>query len=487
MNINEHETACAVVTARITATYRDRYEITCERGTGFATLKKSEYYSGDEAFPTTGDFVMLDWQENAESRITKTLPRKTYFSRLDPSSSGHAEQAVAANFDYVFILQSLNRDFNPHRLERYLTLAWQSGAIPAVILTKADLAEDFAPQLRLAEKLASGVCVFAVSAVTGYGLDLLSDYLKPGKTIVFLGSSGVGKSSLVNAIAGEELMATGDIREDDSRGRHTTTFRQLITLKSGVMIIDTPGMRELGMWDVTEGIGQSFADVEGYFGKCKFRDCRHESEPGCAVKAAIECGELARERWESYLKLKHEARFSDDKAGALRDKHKKNKEIAKKQKEIQARPTESDCRRGADTAGSKQSQRQDYRHKPCGEVFTCKNCGATVVPEGAGSEHRNHCPRCLCSSHVDIRPGDRASMCKGIMDPIGVWVRRNGEWAIIHRCRECGELSSNRIAADDNPTLLMSIAVKPLAIPPFPLGKLEQATGGGDLQTNKLQ
>lgn len=447
----------AALTARITATFRDRYDIVCERGEGSARLKKSEYYSGSEAFPTTGDFVMAEWQENGESRIIQTLPRKTYFSRLDPSSSGHAEQAVAANFDYVFIMQSLNRDFNAHRLERYLTLAWQSGAVPAVILTKADLVSDFSDYLRAAEKTAAGVCVFAVSAVTGYGLNQLSDYLKPGKTIVFLGSSGVGKSSLVNALAGEEVMETGKIREDDSRGRHTTTYRQLITLKSGVMIIDTPGMRELGMWDVTEGLGQSFSDVEQYFGKCKFRDCRHESEPGCAVKAAIARGELARERWESYLSLKHEARFSDDKAGALRDKARRNKEISKKQKILQNLP-----------------QKPDYRREPCGETFVCKVCGATVSPESAGSDHRNHCPNCLCSVHEDIEPGDRASLCKGIMDPIGVWVRKNGEWALIHRCRECGELSSNRIAADDNPTLLMSIAVKPLALPPFPLGTLDR-------------
>lgn len=447
------------IPARITAVYRDRFEIVCGHGAGFARLKKGNYYTGAEQIPTAGDFVLLDWQDGGESRILKTLPRRTYFARLDPSSSGHGEQAVAANFDYVFIVQSLDRDFNPRRLERYLALAWQSGAVPAVVLTKADQAGDYAAQLRAAEKLAAGTGVFAVSALTGAGMERLADYLKPGKTIVVLGSSGVGKSSLINALAGGEAAAAGGVREKDGRGRHTTTRRQLLLLKSGVMVIDTPGMRELGMWDADEGLEQSFADVEQFLGRCRFSDCRHQGEPGCGVAEAVRSGALSAKRWESYLRLHEEARLSDDKAQVLREKQQRHKEIAKYQR---------------------QRKKADYRHTPCAETFTCKVCGALVTPEDAGSRHRNHCPQCLCSIHVDNEPGDRASLCKGVMDPIGVWVRKNGEWAVIHRCRSCGELCSNRIAADDNPILLMSIAMKPLAAPPFPLWQLgaEQAQGG---------
>lgn len=313
------------IPARITAVHKERYRIVCERGEIYARLKTKEYYKGTELFPTVGDFVMVQVLENGDSRILATLPRKTYFSRREPGPIP-AEQAVAANFDYVFLMQSMNLDFNPKRLERYLTLAWQSGAVPVVLLTKADLSEDHAGYLTAVERVAAGVGIYTVSARTGQGLEALAQYLQPGKTVVFLGSSGVGKSSLVNALAGEEVMAVNAIREHDSRGRHTTTHRQLLRLRSGALVIDTPGMRELGMWEASAGLGGAFADVERFLGQCRFRDCRHDREPGCAIKAAIASGELAMERWESYRKLKDEAVDRDE---MLRRKREWSKDLAK--------------------------------------------------------------------------------------------------------------------------------------------------------------
>ena len=333
MNINDYGLVPNVdnlpgIPARITAQHRDRYEIVCEHGTAYARLKTKEYYAGEEQFPTTGDFVMIDYIANGDSRIIATLPRRTFFSRREPGPIPR-DQAVAANFDYVFIMQSLNLDFNPKRLERYLTLAWQSGAVPVILLTKADLVEDYWDYLTETERVAAGVNIHVVSARTGYGLNRLNAYLQPGKTVVFLGSSGVGKSSLVNALAGENIMTVSGIREDDSKGRHTTTHRQLIRLKSGVMIIDTPGMRELGMWDVSEGLGDAFADVERFLGKCRFSDCRHESEPGCAVRAALDAGDLDISRWESYQKLKAEAVSKEE---MLRRKNEWHKALRKGEK-----------------------------------------------------------------------------------------------------------------------------------------------------------
>jgi len=313
------------IPARVTAVHKERYEIVCQYGMTYARLKTKEYYVEGEVFPTAGDYVMIDYIDNGDSRIIATLPRRTLFARREPGPIPR-DQAVAANFDYVFIMQSLNLDFNPKRLERYLTLSWQSGATPVILLTKADLVEDYWDYLTQVERVAAGVNVHVVSACTGYGLNRLGAYLQPGKTVVFLGSSGVGKSSLVNALAGEDIMAVSAIREDDSKGRHTTTHRQLIRLNSGVLIIDTPGMRELGMWEISGGLSDAFADVEQFIGRCRFSDCKHEREPGCAVKAAIAAGELELSRWESYQKLKEEA---VDKSEMLRRKQEWSKGVAK--------------------------------------------------------------------------------------------------------------------------------------------------------------
>ncbi len=318
--------------ARITAVHKGRFGIVSQYGESFAQLKSKEYFYDGEDFPTVGDFVLIDYVEDGDSRITATLKRKTYFSRRDPDK-GRGEQAVAANFDYVFIMQSLNNDFNPKRLERYLTATWQSGAEPVILLTKADLTDDYLPYILETSRVAENVETHIVSAKTGYGIDKLSKYMQKGKTLVFLGSSGVGKSSLVNTFAEKVIMDTNGIREDDSKGRHTTTHRELIMLKNGAMIIDTPGMRELGMWDVSDGLGEAFADVEKFIGKCKFRDCKHEGEPGCAVREAIDNGELDANRFESYKKIKAEVKFADNKTDFLRQKQQWGKNLRKFEKQ----------------------------------------------------------------------------------------------------------------------------------------------------------
>ncbi len=444
-----------LIPARVSTVHRGRYTLLCKYGEVYGRLKTTNYYQKqDAAFPVTGDYVSLQYISTGDSLITATLPRKTFFGRRDPTP-GRGQQGVAANFDYVFLLQSLNQDFNPKRLERYLSSAWQSGAIPVVLLTKSDLTDHPLDYVKAAAKVAKNVGIYPISVRTGAGLKELEHYLQPGKTAVLLGSSGVGKSSLINFLRGNQELKTQEIRSQDDKGKHTTTHRELFLLPNGAMVIDTPGMRELGMWDEEEGIEKAFRDVEAFLGKCKFSDCKHQGEPGCAVKQAIRDGKLSQERWNSYQALQKESEYASGKDGYLKKKKEKFRKIAQ-------------SHRGA--------KEVDYRSQPCTETFICKVCGKSVAPEGAGSNHRNHCPHCLSSLHVDSEPGDRASLCKGIMDPIGVWVRKNGEWAIIHRCRSCGKLSSNRIAADDNPMLLLSIAVKPLSAPPFPLDQFPKAS-----------
>ena len=330
-NIDESKTI-----ARIIATHKDRYEIVCNNGQGFAKIKRGCYYDNPNSiYPTTGDFVIIEWNSTGDSMICETLKRESSFSRTASSSDrnhelhNQHEQLVAANFDYVFIMQSLNNNFNLHRLERYLSLSWESGAIPVIILTKSDLVENIQEYIEQVESIAFGVDVYAVSCITGYGLDSIKKYFSKGNTIVFLGSSGVEKSTLVNTLYGDNVMKTSDIREEDSRGRHTTTSRNLIMLPNGAMIIDTPGMRELGIWNAENGINKTFQDIEQYIGMCKFSDCTHTNEPGCKILEAIVNGEIDQERFEQYLKLQKESRYNTDSNQYLQEKKNKFKEISK--------------------------------------------------------------------------------------------------------------------------------------------------------------
>lgn len=277
-------------------------------------------------YPAVGDWVEADLSGGGTAVIHEVLPRRSVFLRR--AAGGGEEQAVAANVDTVFLCIALNGDYNLRRLERYLAVAWESGAAPVILLTKADLCPDLPSRLREVAGVAAGVDVLTVTAMAADGWRAVSPYLVPGRTLAFVGSSGVGKSTLINRLLGDERLATGGLR-NDGRGRHTTTRRQLIALPGGAMVIDTPGMRELGMWDAGEGLAAAFADIEALASRCRFRDCAHGAEPGCAVRAALEAGGLSGERFLSWQKLRAENAFSEDAAGALAAKAEKFKRIAK--------------------------------------------------------------------------------------------------------------------------------------------------------------
>jgi ribosome biogenesis GTPase len=296
-----------LVPGRVSVQHRGAYDVVTELGELRCDVRGRLYDESSSAadLPAVGDWVAASARPDERSgTIEALLPRRTRFSRKTAWQAAE-EQVLAANVDVVFLVTSLNEDFDLRRLERYLTLARESGALPVVVLTKADLHADPGSALADAESVAMGVPVIAVSNVTGEGLDTVRSYLQPGVTAALLGSSGVGKSTLVNTLAGTELLATQTIR-DDGKGRHTTVRRELILLPSGALVIDTPGMRELQLWIADEGLEETFEDVTSLFERCRFSDCAHDREPGCAVKEAIADGSLDPERWTSYLKLEAE-------------------------------------------------------------------------------------------------------------------------------------------------------------------------------------
>lgn len=331
-------------TATVMAVHRERYELFAENQTFFGKLKIADFYNANEIieFPTVGDEVEIIFNELGDGLITKVLPRKSAFMRLN-ATQGLSDQAVASNFDYVFITMSLNRDFHISKLERYLTVAWQSGGTPVIVLTKADLCEDREKYLEQIDKTAPGVDVFCISSLTGEGISEMEHFFAEGKTIVMLGSSGVGKSSFVNTLMGKDEMQTGGIREADAQGRHTTTYKQCmflpkeITLPSGELItgggriIDTPGMRKLVVSEVEQGLKNSFEDIEELAACCKFSDCRHKSEPGCAIRLALENGTLSEKRWKTYQDLLREEAFSKERKKIMMKKIGKTRKRMNKQ------------------------------------------------------------------------------------------------------------------------------------------------------------
>jgi ribosome biogenesis GTPase / thiamine phosphate phosphatase len=313
----------------------DTGEYTCEV-TGkfrFGTDHKSQ-------FPTVGDWIAAEKFPNEQKAVIHALlPRKSAFSRKVPGTVTE-EQVVAANINTIFIVTGLDQNFRISRIERFLSVAWESGAMPVILLNKADLCDDVAARLHEVEEIAIGVDVFILSASQQMGLEQVSKYIMPGKTVAFIGSSGVGKSTIINALSASDQLEVNEVNRHGSRGRHTTTFRELILLEDGGMVIDTPGMREFQVWgdsgDEEEGLRQAFDDIDELSENCRFRDCRHEREPGCAVREALENETLTQERYQSYLKLKKEFAYLDRRRSqkAILDQRNHGKELSKHIKQV---------------------------------------------------------------------------------------------------------------------------------------------------------
>lgn len=355
------------------------------------------------------------------TQIIEILPRRNKLARK-AAGRKEEEQVIAANLDLLVIAASASAPpLNPAMIDRYLVEA-ESDGLPAIVcVTKADLLPEKEILAMLAPQRAAGYEVVLVSALSGQGTDGLAARLR-GRTSVLAGKSGAGKSTLVNALLGTSLAAS-DVSASTGKGCHTTSEVRMLPWPEGGGVIDTPGVREFGLWEIPrERLAQCFPEMRPFFGECRFgAGCLHVEEPGCAVKEALRAGRIHAGRYRSYCKL---GGFADDAAATTHDS------------------------------------------------FTCRHCGWAVPSQAAGTQHRNHCPRCLWSLHLDDRPGDRASGCRGGMEPIAIQVRAGGEWGVLQRCTECGVIKANRIAGDDNEWLLLSLAARPLSRPPFPVDRL---------------
>lgn len=304
--------------ARVSLEHTHIYRVLTPAGERLARVAGRLRYGATERadFPAVGDWVALETPAaGGDARIRAVLPRSSRFSRR-AAGNPTEEQVVAANVDVVFLVSGLDGDFNLRRIERYLVTAWESGATPVILLNKSDLVDDADAFANQVAALAQGVPVHAISATRLASIDRVRDYLGHGRTAALLGSSGVGKSSIANALLGEARLRTHDVRASDSRGRHTTTGRQLVLIPGGGILIDTPGMRELQLWETGEAAAGAFADVDALAEECRFRDCRHATEPGCAVLAAVAAGMLPAARLDSFRKLQdeqaHQARQQDE-------------------------------------------------------------------------------------------------------------------------------------------------------------------------------
>ena len=326
------------VRARVVIQEKGLYTISYNGNENIAEVSGKFRYDAKEPsdFPTVGDYVVASWPEDgSHSIISEVFPRRSAFVRKVAGMT-HEEQVVAANIDTVFICMSLNQDFNLRRLERYIAVAWDSGATPAIVLTKADLCSCVSEKVAEAESVSMGVDIIVTSSKKA-DIDSISQYIVSGKTYAFIGSSGVGKSTLINTLIGDSVIRTSEIREDDDKGRHTTTHRELISLKNGAFVIDTPGMREIGIMNSEEGIEAAFSDIEELISLCRFSNCTHTNEPGCEVLKAIEDGRLDADRWNSYRKLATENLYNTNEAEYMKAKKEKFKEIAKLNKKRKAK------------------------------------------------------------------------------------------------------------------------------------------------------
>jgi ribosome biogenesis GTPase len=302
-----HE-AEGLVPGRVTREHRGLFRVQAEAGEYVAELagRLRHEARGRADLPAVGDWVALLAAPPAlRATIQAVLPRRSRFARK-AAGDEHDAQVAAANVDTVFLVSGLDHDFNPRRIERYLVMAWESGARPVILLNKADLSKDAEAARREVEAIAAGVPVHVVSVREGSGLEQLEPYLRPRETVALLGSSGVGKTTLLNRLSGTERQATREVRAHDSRGRHTTSHRQMFVLPSGALMVDTPGMRELQLWEAGGGLDAAFDDVEALAAGCRFGNCGHGAEPGCAVRAALAAGRLDEGRFASYLKLRSE-------------------------------------------------------------------------------------------------------------------------------------------------------------------------------------
>ena len=296
--------------ARVAREDRERYQLVTADAelSAEVTGRFRHQATSRRDFPAVGDWVAVEQQAHSDfGLIHAVLPRTSVFSRGKTGPTTE-EQVVAANVDTAFLVMDLGRDFNPRRIERYITLTWESGASPVVLLTKTDLAEDVDTAIAEIEAVAIGVPVHAISALNDQGIDQLDQYLLPGKTVALFGSSGAGKSTLINALLGEQQLLTRELKQD-GRGRHTTTWRELVKLPSGALVIDTPGMKQVELWADDSSLEESFDDIARLAALCKFTDCQHTSEPGCAVQEALANGSLTPARFESHQKLQRELKY----------------------------------------------------------------------------------------------------------------------------------------------------------------------------------